>query len=133
MDDARAAVYLRAAVYKEAKRVRRDLEMPDRVWFTERDPKTKKKVELPPPVLQPEYRLEFMVQRSETPEFVVIGSPDARVQVLEMLYAEGSQNDRRIVGMLHEGLNLPEIAEVVGWPEVQRFQRKARRWIRIKL
>ncbi len=32
MNDERAVVYLRTAIYREAKRVRRDLKMPDRVW-----------------------------------------------------------------------------------------------------
>ncbi len=50
-----------------------------------------------------------------------------------MLYSEGTQKDKKIVEMLHEGLNLPAIADVVGWSEVLRFQRKAQRWIRIKL
>lgn len=133
MDDERAVVYLHTAIYREAKRVRRDLEMPDRVWWTERDPETKKKIELPGPVLQSEYTLEFMVQRSDTPEYLVTGPPDARVQILETLYFEGTQKDKKIVEMLHEGLDLPAIADVVGWSEVLRFQRKAQRWIRIKL
>jgi hypothetical protein len=97
LDDERAAVYLRAAVYKEERRVRRDLERRDRVWWTERDPETKKKLELPRPILQPESLLEFMAQRSETPENIVIGSPDERVQTLEMLYFEGTEQDKKIV------------------------------------
>jgi len=129
LEDERAAAYLRTAVHKQARRVQRDREKADRIWGVERDPVTKKRVELPPPLLQPEYTLQFMTQSSETPEHVVIGSPDVRVQTLELLYRDGTEKDKRIVEMLEAGFDLPAIAAVVEWPELQRFLRKARRWI----
>lgn len=132
LDDARAALYLRSAVYKQAKRIRRDREKADRVWATEKDPKTNKKIELPPPVIEPELILQFMAQATENPEHIVVGSFDRRVQVLELLFSEGSDKDKRIVRMLIAGFDLPAVADVVGWPEVQRFMRKARRWTTIK-
>lgn len=78
IDDEGAVRYLRAAVHKNARRVRRDKERPDRVWWEERDPATKKKVELPPPTLQPEYTLEFMMKISGNPADLVVPPPDDR-------------------------------------------------------
>jgi hypothetical protein len=49
LDDERATNYLRNAVYKQAKRVKRNMERGDRVWWTETNPETKKKIELPRP------------------------------------------------------------------------------------
>ena len=45
-----------------------------------------------------------------------------------MLYFEGTEQDRNMVVMIKAGLDLPDIADVVGWSEVQRFTRKAQRW-----
>lgn len=132
LDDERAAGNLRGLVRIESKRVRRDKERPDRVWWEERDPVTKKKVELPPPTLQPEHTLEFMMKSSGDPADVVPPA-DERGRVLQMLYVEGTEQDRRMVGMLIAGFDLAAIARVVGWPEVQRFTRKAQRWRRIRL
>jgi hypothetical protein len=129
LDDERAAAYLRTAVYRQARRVRRDREKADRIWATGRDPQTKQRIEVCPQVLDPQYALQFVARSSETPEHIVIGTPDVRVQTLKLLYSDGSPQDKRIVEMLEDGYDLPAVAEVVGWPEVQRFQRKARRWI----
>lgn len=129
--DDQAAAYLRDAVYNEADRVERDREWPDRVWWTARDPETKKKIELRP-TLQPDDILELMMKRSGDPADIVIPPPDDRGRVLEMLYIEGTEQDKRMVGMIISGFDLAAIAHVVGWPEVQRFQRKAQRW-KIKL
>ena len=50
MEDERQAVnYLRTAVYRNERRVRTEKERPNRVWWQERDPETKKMIELPPP------------------------------------------------------------------------------------
>lgn len=133
VDDEGAARYLRSAVYKNAKRVRRDKERPNRVWWEERDPDTKKKVELSPPTLQPDNILELMMGRSGNPADVVVPPPDDRGRVLQLLYVEGTEQDRKVVGMLIAGFDLAAVAHVVGWPEVQRFTRKAQRWRRIKL
>lgn len=133
IDNEGAVRYLRAAVYKNARRVRRDKERPDRVWWEERDPATKKKVELPPPTLQPEYTLEFMMKISGNPADIVVPPPDERGRVLQMLYFEGTEQDKRVVGMLIAGYDLAAIAAVVGWPEVQRFTRKAQRWRKNRL
>ena len=133
LDDERAADNLRGLVYIEGKRVKRDKERPDRVWWEERDPATKKKVELPPPALQPEHTLEFMMKVSGNPADIVVPPPDDRGRVLQMLYFEGTEQDRRVVGMLIAGYDLAAIAGVVGWPEVQRFTRKAQRWRKNRL
>lgn len=133
IDDEGAIRYLRAAVHKNARRVKRDKERPDRVWWEERDPATKKKVELPPPTLQPEYTLEFMMKISGNPADLVVPPPDDRGRVLQMLYLEGTEQDRRMVGMLIAGYDLAAVAAIVGWPEVQRFTRKAQRWRKNRL
>ncbi len=133
IDDEGAVRYLRAAVHKNARRVRRDKERPDRVWWEEWDPATRKKVELPPPTLQPEYTLEFMMKISGNPADLVAPPPDDRDRILQMLYLEGTEQDRRVVGMLIAGYDLAAVAAVVGWPEVQRFTRKAQRWRKNKL
>lgn len=130
LDDERAAKYLRTAVYKEAKRVRRDVEMPDRIWWTERDPKTKKKVELPRPV-QPEHDVEFMVGGSGNPADIVTNVMDDRAQALALLYEQGSAEDKEFVRLFLTGHSQADIARVYGWTKVQRFTRKAERW-RIK-
>lgn len=132
IDDEGAIKYLRAAVYKNAKRVRRDKERPDRVWWTMRDPDIQKRVELPPPTRQPDNILELMMERSGDPADIVVPVPDGRGLVLEMLYVEGTEQDRLVVGMIIAGFDLAAIAHAVGWSEVQRFQRKAQRW-KIKL
>ena len=133
IDDEGSVRYLRAAVHKNARRVRRDKERPNRVWWEERDPATRKKVELPPPTLQPEYTLEFMMKVSGNPADMVVPPPDDRGRVLQMLYFEGTEQDRRVVGMLIAGYDLAAVAAVVGWPEVQRFTRKAQRWRKNRL
>lgn len=134
MIDAEGAIrYLRAAVYKNARRVRRDKERPDRVWWTGRDPDTKKRAELPPPTRPPDNILEFMLGSSGNPADIVVPPPDDRGRILQMLYDEGTEQDRWVVGMIRAGLELAAIAHVVGWPEVQRFTRKAQRWRKIKL
>lgn len=133
IDDEGAVKYLRAAVYKNARRVLRDKERPDRVWWEERDPATKKNVELPPPTLQPEHTLEFMMKVSGDPADIVVAPPDDRGRVLRVLYLEGTEQDRRVVGMLIAGYDLAAVAGVVGWPEVQRFTRKAQRWRKNRL
>lgn len=120
-------------VYIESKRVKRDKERPDRVWWEERGPTTKKNVELPPPALQPEHALEFMIKVSGNPADIVVPPPDDRGRVLRMLYFEGTEQDSRVVGMLIAGYDLTAIAGVVGWPEVQRFTRKAQRWRKNRL
>jgi hypothetical protein len=131
LEEERAAAYLRAAVYNEADRVERDRERPDRVWWTARDPETKEKIELRP-VLEPDDILELMMKRSGNPADIVVPPLDDRGWILEMLYLEGTEQDRRVVSMIIAGFDLAAIAHAVGWPEVQRFQRKAQRW-RIKL
>ncbi len=128
LDDEGAARYLRTAVYREAKRVRRDKEMPDRVWWTERDPETRRKVELPTPTRQPEDVLELMMKASENPAEIVARRMDDRAQVLALLYQEGSAEDREFVGLLLTGHEPVDIAHLYGWPKVQRFTRKATRW-----
>ncbi len=133
LDGERAADNLRGLVYIESKRVKRDKERPDRVWWEERNPATKKKVELPPPALQPEQTLEFMMKASRNPADIVVPPTDDRGRVLQMLYFEGTEQDRRVVGMLIAGYDLAAIAGVVGWPEVQRFTRKAQRWRKNRL
>lgn len=127
LEDDRAAAYLRVAVYNEADRVERDREFPDRVWWTARDPETKEKVELRP-TLQPDDILELMMKRMGNPADIVVPPPDDRGRVLEMLYVEGTEQDKMVVGMIIAGFDLAAIAHAVGWPEVQRFQRKAQRW-----
>lgn len=128
LEEERATAYLRKAVGNEAKRVRRDLERPDRVWWRERDSYSKKEVELPPPTRQPEYTLELMMKKAGNPADIVVPRADDRGLVLQMLYVEGTAQDKRVVGWLIAGYELAEIAGFVGWPEVQRFQRKAQRW-----
>jgi hypothetical protein len=132
IDDEGAVRYLRAAVHKNAKRVRRDKERPDRVWWEERDPE-KKKVELPPPTRQPDDILELMMRRSGNPAEILVPPPDDRGRVLEMLYFKGTEQDRKVVSMLIAGFDLAAIAGVVGCPEVQRFTRKAQRWRKNRL
>jgi hypothetical protein len=133
IDDEGAVRYLRAAVHKNARRVKRDKERPDRVWWEERDPATKREVELPPPTLQPEYTLEFMMKVSGNPADIVLPPTDDRGRILQMLYFEGTEQDRKVVGMLIAGFDLAAVAAVVGWPEVQRFTRKAQRWRKNRL
>lgn len=133
LDDQQAAWYLRGAIYKEARRVRRDKEMPDRVWWTERDPETKKKVELTPPTLQPEYTLEFLIEGVGNPADIVTSYMDDRAQVLALLYQEGSEEDKEFVRLLLSGYEQTDIASIYGWSKVLRFKRKAQRWRRIKL
>lgn len=133
IDDEGAVRYLRAAVHKNARRVKRDKERPDRVWWEERDPATKKRVELSPPTLQPEYTLEFMMKASGNPADIVVPPTDDRGRVLQMLYFEGTEQDRKVVGLLIAGFDLAAVAAVAGWPEVQRFTRKAQRWRKNRL
>lgn len=132
LDDKRAAVYLRVAVYNEVDRIEADRERPNRVWWTAKDPETEERVELRP-TLQPDEILELMMKRSGNPADIVAPPLDERGWILEMLYLEGSEQDRRMVEMVIAGHDLAAIAGVVGWPEVQRFQRKAQRWRRIRL
>jgi len=128
-DEKQVVKYLRAAIYKNERRVRTEKQRPDRVWWEERDPETKKKIELPPPTLQPDDILELMMRSAMNPADIVISQLDCRLdRVLEMLYLEGTEQDKRMVGMIRAGFDLPDIAEVVGWSEVQRFTRKAQRW-----
>ncbi len=128
IDDEGAIKYLRTAIYRNAKRVRRDKERPDRVWWTRRDPDMKKRVELPPPTRQPDNILELMMERSGDPADIVVPVPDDRGLVLERLYVEGTEQDKMVVGMIIAGFDLAAIAHAIGWSEVQRFQRKAQRW-----
>ena len=70
-----------------------------------------------------------MLRSAMNPADTLIPQLDYRLdRVLEMLYLEGTEQDKRMVGMIRAGFDLPDIAEVVGWSEVQRFTRKARRW-----
>lgn len=72
------------------------------------------------------------MKRMGNPADIVVPPPDDRGRVLEMLYVEGTEQDKMVVGMIIAGFDLAAIAHAVGWPEVQRFQRKAQRW-KIKL
>ena len=70
-----------------------------------------------------------MMRSATNPADIVVPQLDYRLaRVLEMLYLEGTEQDKRMVGMIRAGFDLPDIADVVGWAEVQRFTRKAQRW-----
>jgi hypothetical protein len=135
LDDKAAIRYLRVAVYNEVRRARRDQEMTERIWWPEgeaeedEDGRTLSK----PALCSDNSTLDFLMPKAPSPEILLIPSADPRGQVLQMLYVEGTEQDHKIVGMLIAGYDLPAIAALVGWAEVQRFQRKAQRWIENKL
>lgn len=70
---------------------------------------------------------------SGNPADLVAPPPDDKGRILQMLYLEGTEQDRRVVGKLIAGYDLAAVAAIVGWPEVQRFTRKAQRWRKNKL
>lgn len=134
LDDKKATSYLCKAVYNEASRIRRDQEMEDRIWWPEGEKeKDEDDRKLSKPALGAHGTLDFLMRKSPSPEELMIPPQDPRGQVLQMLYFKGTEQDKKVVGMLIVGFDLPDIAEVLGWTEVQRFQRKAQRWIRIKI
>lgn len=122
LDDGQAARYLRTAVHREAKRVKRDREKPDRIWFKGQP------AEFSAPVLEPEDTLEFMMPRAEDPAEIVACRMDSRVQALSLLHQESSHEDSEFVELLLTGYGPADIAACYGWPKVQRFTRKANRW-----
>lgn len=116
LDQGRATRYLRAAVYREAERIKRDREMKDRLWG--------KLGELPL-VLDPGL---WGVPDSEDPGVIVARKMDDRAQVLEALLSDGTARDRKIAGLVLCGeYSRAEIRNEVGNSDLQSFERKAQR------
>lgn len=117
-----ATAYLSTAIYREARRLKRDAEMEDRLWWGGR---------YDPPVLDPSVRLSGECEdHADAVVRSIDGSPpDDRLLVLEALHLNGTAEDKKIVGrMRNGGRGRAEIRNEVGSPELQRFERKARRW-----
>ena len=109
-DEGQAVRYLKAAVYRNERRVRTEKERPDRVWWEEREPETKKMIELPSPTRQPPDVMELMMRRAGEPQELIVPQLDPRLEsVLELLFVEGTEQDRKMVVMIRAGLDLPDI------------------------
>jgi hypothetical protein len=134
LDGEQATRYLRRAVWNEVGRIKRDREMADRIWWPEgEEEEDEEGVKFSKPALSENNTLDFIVRKSPSPERLLIPPPDPRGQVLQLLYFEGTEQDKKIVEMLIAGFDLPGVAEVFGWSKVLAFMRKAQRWRRIKL
>ncbi len=130
LDDKRAARYLRTAVYFGVKRIVRDREMADRIWWPEGEKETDKEgVKLSKPsLLGVDATIDILVRKSPGHEELLFAPPDDRGDTLTRLFEEGSAADKKLLELLISGHELAEISRVYGAQEVQRFKRKARRW-----
>lgn len=123
--DLRAATaYLSTAIYNRARRLKRDSEMQDRLWWPGCGEG---------PVLGWDPRWQA-ADGSEDPAYVVISAleeptPDQRTLVLDGLSLKGTDRDRAIVRLVRAGEHdRAGIRNEVGSPTLQAFERKARRW-----
>ncbi|PLS84302.1 MAG: hypothetical protein CYG60_18630, partial [Actinobacteria bacterium] len=135
-DEGEVAAYLRTAIFAEVRRIERDREVPERVWWEEKDlPKglsEDEKKEREKPSLDPEI-MRLIRGTTEDPADVVVRwesyELDARFQALALLHHHGTLQDRNMATLvLLEGYEPVDLAHVYGWPKVQAFQRKARTW-----
>ena len=95
LDDTKATFYLRVAVYNEARRVQRDREMADRIWWSEGEVEEDEEGrKLSKPALSSEDTLDFLIGWSPGPEALLIPPLDWRGHVLEMIYFEGTEQDK---------------------------------------
>lgn len=117
-----ATAYLSTAIYNEARRLKRDAELEDRLWWGEC---------AEPPIIAPEV---FPMGEHEDPADAVAllldgRPPDDRVLVLDSLSLNGTGEDREIVRLVRDGAHdRAGIRNEVGSPRLQAFERKARRW-----
>lgn len=134
LDDAQAVIYLRKAVYLEERRNKRDREMADRIWWPEgEEDRDREGVPLSKPTLVSGVPADLLFRASPGPEELLIAGPDDRGQVLDLLYREGSPEDKEFVRLLRTGYELADISRAYDPQKVQRFKKKARRWRKIKL
>ena len=134
-DEGEVAAYLRTAIFAEVERIERDREVPERVWWKEKDlPEglsEDEKKEREKPSLDPEI-MRLIRGTTEDPADVVIRwesyELDARFQALALLHHHGTQRDRDMATLVLKGYEPVDLAHVYGWPKVQAFQRKARTW-----
>lgn len=126
LPDEQAANYLYVAVFNAARRIRRDREMGDRLWWGNSAPQET-------PLLAPEPRSRLN-GKAEDPLEIVARRMDDRAQVLDLLSLNGTPQDQKIVELISSGeFALVDIAESVGRTRLQAFQRKAQRWRENKL
>ncbi|QIN78332.1 hypothetical protein GBA65_07155 [Rubrobacter marinus] len=134
-DEGEVAAYLRTAIFAEVRRIERDREVPERVWWKEKDlPEglsEDEKTEREKPSFDPEI-MRLIRGTTEDPADVVIRwesyEIDARFQALALLHHHGTQRDRDMATLVLKGYEPVDLAHVYGWPKVQAFQRKARTW-----
>lgn len=120
LNQGRAAAYLHVAVYREAKRIQRDREMNDRLWW-------KKSQEVP---LSLNSELGGLTEFEEP--FAIVARKmkqgDDRVQILNLLLTNGTQRDKEIARLVLGGEHTrAEIRNMVGSSNLQSFERKAQR------
>ena len=134
-------MWLQRAVIRQAKRLRRDVEMADRLWWGRRSNA---------PVLVPLEDLE--VCPSEDPLEILLRKPEhvldgllhdehPKLQVLGEMLLHGTTRDQQIIRLLASGYEPVDIASEFGvrwapsspWSPVQGLQKKAERWVLKKL
>lgn len=134
-DEGEVAAYLRTAIFAEVRRMQRNREVPERVWWEEKDlPEVlseDEKKEREKPSFDPEI-MRLIRGTTEDPADVVVRwesyELDVRFQALALLHHHGTQRDRDMVTLVLKGYEPVDLAHVYGWPKVQAFQRKARTW-----
>jgi hypothetical protein len=115
-----AVAYLRRAICNEAKRLKRDRELDDRLWW---------KAAEDWPMLAAEPDMLFADSFEEEPGIVVVRTLDDRKQILDELFVSGSSRDREIVRLIREGsYDRADIRNRVGNTRLLSFERKAQRW-----
>ena len=131
LEDENGIAYLRAAVWNEAKRIKRDQEMADRIWWAEGEREEDEDgVKLSKPALRADGTLDLWTPSSPGPEHLMIPPPpDDRPQVLERLSLNGTPRDQQIVRRVRSGeFEFKDLSNSVGSSQMLSFQRKARRW-----
>ena len=118
-----ATAYLSTAIWNEARRLRRDREMADRLW---------KELGGETPVYIGE-QSELLLPTLEDPAETVVQQldgqpPDERILILDELSLNGTQRDLEIIGLIRDGsYTRAGIRNIAGSPNLQSFERKIRR------
>lgn len=118
----KATAYLSTAIYNEARRLKRDADKLDELWWGKR---------AEPPVIVPEVfpTGEHGDPAEAVAELLDGRPPDDRVLVLESLSLSGTDGDREVARLVRGGAHdRAGIRNEVGSPRLQAFERKARRW-----
>lgn len=117
-----ATAYLSTSIYNEARRLKRDIEMEDRLWWGQN---------MEPPLLKREVLLDGSSAdpADEVMCLLDVTPPDDRVLTLESLSLNGTGGDQEIVRLVRNGEHdRASIRNEVGSPKLQAFERKSRRW-----